>query len=50
MQEEWKDIVIEKNGVIHDFSHKYEISNKGRVRNKETGYITEGSIGENGYM
>lgn len=32
MIEEWKDIVIEKNGVTYDFTGKYQVSNFGRVR------------------
>ena len=28
----WKDIKIEKNGVIFDFSGKYQVSNLGNVR------------------
>ena len=32
MEEIWKDIVIEKNGVSYDFSGKYQVSNMGRVK------------------
>lgn len=34
MQEEevWKDIVIEKNGIVYDFTGLYQVSNLGRVR------------------
>lgn len=32
MEEIWKDIVIEKNGVIHNYSGLYQISNFGRVK------------------
>lgn len=42
MEEQWKAIVIEKNGVIYDFTGKYEVSNLGRVRSlnyKHTGKI-----------
>ena len=35
MVEEWKDIIIEKNGVIYDYSDLYQISNYGRVRSLE---------------
>lgn len=31
-QEIWKPIVIEKNGVIYDYTGLYEVSNMGRVR------------------
>ena len=32
MQEEWRDIIIEKNGVIYDYTGLYQVSNFGRVR------------------
>lgn len=32
MGEQWKDIVIESNGVLYNFEGKYEVSNMGRVR------------------
>ena len=32
MIEEWKDIVIEKNGVVYNYTNKYQVSNFGRVR------------------
>lgn len=32
MEEIWKDIIIEKNGVIYDYTGYYQISNMGRVR------------------
>ena len=31
-EEIWKDIVIEKNGVLYDFTGLYQVSNLGRVR------------------
>ena len=42
MVEVWKDIIIEKNGVLYDFTGKYQVSNLGRVRSlnyKHTGEI-----------
>ena len=30
--EQWKDIIIEKNGIIYDYSGIYQVSNLGRVR------------------
>lgn len=30
--EKWKDIVIKKNDVIHDYTGKYQVSNLGRIR------------------
>lgn len=32
MQEEWRDIVIEKNGVVYDYTGLYQVSNLGRVK------------------
>lgn len=32
MEEIWKDIVIEKNGVVYDYTGLYQVSNYGRVR------------------
>lgn len=49
MKEEWKDIVIEQNGIIYDYTGLYEVSNYGRVRNKKQ-KLKRSSIKENGYM
>lgn len=32
MQEEWRDIVIEKNGITYDYTGLYQVSNLGRVK------------------
>ena len=32
MEEIWKDIVVEKNGTLYDFTGLYQVSNLGRVR------------------
>lgn len=54
MEEVWKDIVIEKNGVLYDFTGKYQVSNYGRVRSLH--YCGKGPIKvlkqstNNGYM
>lgn len=33
MEEEiWKDIIIEKNGVLYDYTGIYQVSNLGRIR------------------
>ena len=32
MEEIWKDIIIEKNGVVYDYTGLYQVSNLGRVR------------------
>lgn len=38
--EEWKPVVIEKNGTVYDYSGLYEVSNvNGKVRNIQTGRI-----------
>ena len=30
-EEIWKDVIIEKNGVIYDYTGLYQVSNFGRV-------------------
>lgn len=32
IKEEWKDIVIEKNGIIYDYTGIYQVSNLGRIK------------------
>lgn len=32
MEEQWKPIAIEKEGILYDYSGLYEVSNKGRIR------------------
>lgn len=32
MVEEWRPIIIERNGVLYDFTEKYEVSNTGKIR------------------
>lgn len=32
VEEIWKPIVIEKNGVVYDYTNLYEVSSEGRVR------------------
>ena len=52
-QEVWKDIIIEKNGVVYDYTGLYQVSNLGRlksyVRNKD-GKIISPKKNKNGYM
>ena len=31
-EEIWKDIVIERNGIVYDYTGLYQVSNLGRVR------------------
>ena len=50
MQEVWKDIIIEKNGVVYDFTGRYEISNLGRIRNVETDVIRKCKPNKDGYV
>lgn len=55
MVEEWRDIVIEKNGVIYDYTGLYQVSNHGRVRSlnyNHTGEIQMLKLSEykNGYL
>lgn len=40
MEEEWKDIIIEKNNVIYDYTGLYQVSNLERVRSLK--YISNG--------
>lgn len=50
MEEIWKDIKIEKNGIVHDYTGLYQVSNKGRVRAlnyRRTGKIKVISQGTN---
>lgn len=42
MEEEWRDIVIEKNGVLYDYSGLYQVSNLGKVRSLH--YCGKGGI------
>lgn len=57
--EEWRDIVIEKNGITYDYTGLYEVSNMGRVRSldrinsngrKLKGKIMERKPNKDGYM
>lgn len=56
MQEEWRDIVIEKNGVIYDYTGLYQVSNFGRVRSLGKGKthkqekILKTKQNKNGYL
>ena len=59
MEEQWKDIIIEKNGVTYDYSELYQVSNFGRVRSLDRvdsrGHKLKGKIirckpRENGYV
>lgn len=55
MNEIWKDIVIEKNGMLYDYSGLYQVSNLGRVRSlnyKRTGEIKvlKSRKRKNGYL
>lgn len=33
MEEIWKDVIVEKNGITYNYTGKYQVSNFGRVRN-----------------
>ena len=42
-EEIWKDIIMEKNGVLYDFTGLYQVSNLGRVRSLN--YRGKGKMG-----
>jgi hypothetical protein len=48
-EEQWRDIVIEKNGKTYDFTGYYEVSNYGKVRNIKTGRILKQTTTKDGY-
>lgn len=51
MVEEWRDIVIEQNAVVYDYTGLYQVSNLGRVRNVKSGNIKKLSVNcKNGYV
>ena len=59
MEEIWKDIIIQKNGIIYDYSGLYQVSNLGRVRSLDrvdsNGHKVKGKIMQykprkNGYV
>jgi hypothetical protein len=50
VEEQWKPIIIEKNGVVFDYSGLYEVSNKeGRIRSVKTGKILKPGKDKCGY-
>ena len=55
VHEEWKDIVIEKNGVLYDYTGLYQVSNLGRIKSfrgkdKSDGKILRVKPGKSGYV
>ena len=55
MVEIWKDIVVEKNGIVYDFTGLYQVSNMGRVKSlnyNKTGEekILKTRLNKNGYL
>lgn len=57
IKEEWKDIVIEKNGIVYNYTGIYQVSNMGRVKrlkayhksNGEQEHIMKSRIDAHGY-
>lgn len=45
MEEQWRDIIIEKNGEVFDYTGLYQVSNLGKVRNSRTGRILKSRTG-----
>ena len=50
MEEVWKAIVIEKNGVIYDYTGLYEVSNLGRIKNCKRETILKPRKNNKGYL
>ena len=48
--EEWRAVVIEKNGIVYDYTGLYEVCNiDGKVRNTKTGRILKPIKNKHGY-
>ena len=39
MEEIWKDIIFEENGKKYDYTGKYAVSSKGKIKNIKTGKV-----------
>jgi hypothetical protein len=50
MNEEWKDIIIEVNGKIYDYSGRYMVSNTGKVFSVKAGRCLKPSKAGSGYL
>ena len=50
LEEQWKAIVIEKSGVVYDYTGLYEVSNLGMVKNSKTGRILKPRKSNRGYL
>lgn len=59
MNEEWRDIIIEKNGIVYDYSALYQVSSEGKVRsldridakgNRRKGKILKPQKNNKGYL
>lgn len=56
MEEIWKDIVVEKNGTLYDFTGLYQVSNLGRVRSLRNNHgkyreqILKPRLNKSGYL
>ena len=46
----WKDAKCISKGVLYDFTGRYLVSNKGRIKEVDTGTITYGTNHGNGYL
>ena len=49
-EEVWKDIIIEKNGIIYNYKGHYQVSNYGRIKSIKNGYpgkIIKGNLSSN---
>ena len=53
MQEEWKDIIVEENGVMYDYTNLYKISNTGKIKSyckNKNGTLLKIQTQKNGYQ
>lgn len=50
MEEIWKPIKINKNGICYDLTGKYDISNLGNVRNSKSGKYLKQRVDKLGYF
>lgn len=50
MVEEWKDAMIEQDGIFYDFTGCYQVSNTGKVRSLHSNILLSQHPSHNGYL